>query len=125
LRTSIIGFIAVAAIAVGVAGAAWAQTASAPAHMAATHSCASVAGAGHTWAVTVDRGFVSCRAARKVLRAFIHGKGSFHGPKNGPAHKQYWALYGWRCGRGNGAVDCIRHGHSFGTARDYIYAESQ
>ena len=126
MRTRVIGLMATAAVAVGVPGAAWADhPPSARAHAAAAHSCGSVKGAGHTWPVTIDRGRVSCRAARKVLRAFIHGKGRFHGPKHGPAAKQYWTLYGWRCARGAGAVDCIRHGRNYGSARDYIYAVSQ
>jgi hypothetical protein len=102
-----------------------APVASADEGVKAAGSCASVQGAGHRWTVTIDRGRVSCPTARKVLRAFTRGKGRRHGPRNGPASKVYWTLYGWRCQRGFGAVDCTRHGKGFADARDYIYAERQ
>jgi hypothetical protein len=52
-----------------------------------------------------------------VIRAFLHGKGRMHGPKDGPAYQQYWTLRGWRCGNAAGAVGCNRHKRS-------IYAEA-
>jgi hypothetical protein len=85
----------------------------------AARSCGSVGGRGRRWDVTIENGGVSCRTARKVLRAFLHGKGRMHGPRNGPASDQYWTLYGWKCGNGAGAVGCNRHHF-----RDYILAES-
>jgi hypothetical protein len=86
-----------------------AGTAQGAAPASAARSCGNVHARGHAWKVTIDRGHVTCHAARRVLNAFLHGKGRMHGPKNGPAFRQYWTLYGWRCGNGAGAAGCSRH----------------
>jgi hypothetical protein len=80
---------------------------------------------GVRYHVTIEKGRVTCHTARMVLRAFLSGQGKLHGPTHGPAYKQYWTLYGWRCGHGAGGGGCIRRGKSYTTARDYILAESE
>src|SRR4051812_31982930 len=75
----------------------------------AAKACHSIHGRGYRWTVRVEKGHVSCRKARKVLSAFLHGKGHMHGPANGPAYQQWRSVYHWRCGNGAGAVGCSRH----------------
>ena len=77
-------------------------------------------GVTSTYAATVLRGNVRCRVTRRVLRAFASGKGTLHGPVNGPAVAQSWTLFGWRCGHGAGGGACIRGGSSYKNARDWI-----
>jgi hypothetical protein len=91
---------------------------------ARSRSCRSVIAQGTRFQVTISRGRVSCRTARRVLRAFMSGKGKLHGPANGPAYLQSWSLYGWRCGHGTGGGACIRHGTNYKNARDYIGAQA-
>jgi hypothetical protein len=79
--------------------------------VSAAHACGHIRVSGSRFRVTADRG-VACGRARKVLRALFSGKGKLHGPKNGPAYRQYWTVYGWRCGFGAGAGGCTRHGRS-------------
>jgi hypothetical protein len=76
----------------------------------ADHGCGTIHARGYTFHVTVARGRVSCHTARKVLRAFMRGRGRMHGPKDGPAYRQYWTLYGWKCGHGAGGGGCTRDG---------------
>ena len=92
--------------------------------VASARSCQPLRVHGARYRVTIEKGHVTCHTARKVLRAFLSGHGKMHGPTDGPAYKQYWTLYGWRCGHGAGGGGCIRHGKSYTTARDYIVAES-
>jgi hypothetical protein len=54
-----------------------------------------------------------------VLRIFMSGGGKQHG-SGGSA--TYWQLGHWRCAGGAGGGGCIRHGHSYNTARDRISA---
>lgn len=75
--------------------------------------------------VTVLRGTVRCSSARRVLRDFLRGKGTLHGPPGGPAYKQSWTLDGgWSCGHGAGGGACIRGGRNFKIARQYIEADA-
>src|SRR3954468_14237820 len=67
---------------------------------AASRSCGSFRLHGLTYDVTIERGHVPCRAARKVLRAFMNGKGRQHG--SGPEADKTWPLSGWTCGHGTG-----------------------
>lgn len=65
----------------------------------AAGTCGSVR-AGHDEAlrITVVMGAVSCAEARTAARNYISGKGTFHGPSNGPRSAQYITLpKGWRC----------------------------
>ena len=72
--------------------------------------------------VTVERGPVSCRTARRVLRRFLAGGGVKHG---GPSSAEtYWTLGRWKCGTGAGGGGCIRGGRTFRTARDWVIAQS-
>jgi hypothetical protein len=85
----------------------------------AARSCGHVRAQGSRFHVTVERGRVGCRTARKVLRAFFSGEGHMHGPKNGPSARQYWTLYGWGCGYGTGGGACTRksdHAYILGQA---------
>ena len=91
---------------------------------AATRSCGSFRLDGTTFAVTIEKGHATCATARMVLRAFLSGKGTLHGPPNGPSYKQTWSLYGWSCGHGAGGGGCIRGGANYANARDYILAEA-
>ena len=90
---------------------------------ARARSCPSFTLSGYVFAVKIEKGGVTCSTARKVLRAFLSGRGKLHGPPNGPAYKQTWTLYGWSCGHGAGGGGCIRHGSNYKNARDYILAE--
>ena len=123
MRKFVVTVVVGTAVATGGASAAMgtvaAASASTGAEAHAARGCGSVGGRGRRWQVTIDSGRVTCGTARKILRAFLHGKGRMHGPRNGPAADQYWTLYGWKCGNGAGAVGCNRHHF-----RDYIYAES-
>jgi hypothetical protein len=77
---------------------------------------------GATFSATVLRGQVTCKTARHFLSDFFHGKGTLHGPPNGPAYKQTWAVDSWKCGYGAGGGACIRHGATYKNARDWIEA---
>jgi hypothetical protein len=81
-------------------------------------SCRSIRAGGFALGVKIVRGRVNCAEARKVLGAFLNGKGTRHG--GGSSATTYWTLYGWRCGHGAGGGACIRHGSDYRTARDYI-----
>jgi hypothetical protein len=102
--------------------AAPAGNAPAPVTAAAKRSCKSVTARGRRFRVVINRGAVSCRLARNVLRDFMSGKGIKHG---GPSSAEtYWTLRGWKCGTGAGGGGCIRHGPTYRTARDWISAFS-
>jgi hypothetical protein len=90
---------------------------------ARSRACRSFQLRGTRYSVTIKKGRVTCRTARRVLRAFMSGKGTLHGPPNGPAYKQTWTLDGWTCGHGAGGGGCIRHGTDYKNARDFIVAE--
>jgi hypothetical protein len=84
-----------------------------------------LAGPGASFYVTVYKDPVVCRTARPVLRDFLNGKGTRHGPANGPLADQYWTLDGgWRCGHGAGGGACIHGGSNYKLARDFIEADS-
>jgi hypothetical protein len=98
-----------------------------PVHSAKHRSCGHFrAGKGYKirFHVTIERGHVRCRTARRVLRKFMNGGGRMHGPRDGPAYRQYWTIGRWRCGHGAGGGACVRHGKNYRTARDYIAAQS-
>lgn len=116
---TILALVALALMSAAVfAVAALASSPAPPASGARHRPCGTIHGRGHPWKVTIYKGHVSCHAARRVLRAFLHGKGRMHGPPNGPAYRQYWTLYGWKCGNGAGAAGCNRHHF-----RQYVIAE--
>lgn len=71
--------------------------------------------------VTIERGPVTCRRARRVLGVFLSGGGKQHG--NGSTATTYWTLLGWTCARGAGGGGCFRGGSSYRNARDLIGAE--
>lgn len=88
----------------------------------AARACGSFRLQGLRFHVTVQRGPVRCRTARRVLRRFLAGGGVKHG---GPSSAQtYWTLGRWKCGTGAGGGGCIRGGRTFRTARDRIIAQS-
>lgn len=101
--------LAAAVIAVSAASVSQAMTPvkRSPAAAAAWHGCGGFR-YQHGWYHTVRRGHVRCRTARHVMRAFLSGHGRMHGPKDGPAAKQYWTLRGWKCGHGAGGGGCVR-----------------
>jgi hypothetical protein len=77
-----------------------------------------------SYQVTVLKGHVRCGTARRALRDFLNGKGTLHGPPNGPQVDQYWTLDGgWRCGHGTGGVACIHGGSNYKVAPDFIEAD--
>jgi len=82
----------------------------APPVAASTRSCGTIRAQGTRFAVTVTHGRASCATTRHVLSDFFHGKGKVHGPANGPAYKQWWAVDGWACGYGTGGGGCSRSG---------------
>jgi len=90
----------------------------------ATRSCADIRAAGSTFTVTIDKGNVSCSTARKVLRAVLSGKGTEHGPTDGPQADQSWTVDGWSCGHGAGGGACIYGGANYRVARDPIVAQA-
>ena len=79
---------------------------------------------GNTFRVTIEKGRASCQTATRVLKGFLSGHGTLHGPRNGPAYKQSYTLDGWTCGYGAGGGACIRGGKTYLTARDQILAEA-
>lgn len=83
-----------------------------------SRTCRSVRARGRRFRVTIVKGSVRCRTARRILRAFFSGKGVKHG---GPSNAQtYWTLGRWRCGTGTGGGGCIRGGRDYRVARHYI-----
>jgi hypothetical protein len=61
-----------------------------------------------------------------VLRDFLNGKGTLHGPPGGPAVAQSWTLDGgWKCGHGAGGGACIYGGRNYKVAKKYIEADFQ
>jgi hypothetical protein len=108
-------------VAAAGAVAAMASSASSPVPRArSARSCRSIHAGGFTLEVKIIRGRVSCREARKVLGAFLTGKGTQHG--GGSSATTYWTLYDWRCSHGGGGGACLRRGSNYRTARDYIEA---
>ena len=95
-----------------------------PVAVAARRQCRVLRLSGTTYRVTIEKGKVSCQTATKVLKDFLSGQGTLHGPPNGPAYEQTYTLHGWTCGYGTGGGGCIRNGKSYATARDYIVAEA-
>jgi hypothetical protein len=89
---------------------------------ARSRRCGTFRAEGQTFSATRLRGSVTCRRTRHILRDFFDGKGTMHGPPNGPAYKQWWSVDGWRCGYGAGGGACIHGGKSYKTARDWIEA---
>lgn len=92
---------------------------------ATTRACGSFRAQGTTFNVTVLRGSVTFKVARHVLSDFVHGKGTEHGPPNGPAYQQTWSVDGWSCGHGAGGGACIQHGATYKNARDWIEAAAR
>jgi hypothetical protein len=89
---------------------------------AANRGCGAIGG-GHQpvpRTVTIYRGRLSCAQARMVAKGYISGRGTFHGPVNGPRSDQYVTLPGgWRCSViEQGAADCTRGGALVGFVVD-------
>jgi hypothetical protein len=89
--------------------------------VSAARSCGHFHAQGLRFRATIVRGRVTCKGARKVLRAFMSGRGKKHG--SGPEANLTWTVFGWTCGHGTGGGGCIRHGNDASTARDYIVAQ--
>jgi hypothetical protein len=87
----------------------------------ASRSCGHVYASGERFRVSIKRGRVTCHTARKVLRRFLSGHGKQHG--DGTTANTYWQLGHWRCAHGAGGGGCIRHGHNYKSARDFISAQ--
>lgn len=119
-----LGLLAVAAatlLAVGAAGSALAGVVPGYPH---SHYCPSFKLDRAKYQVTVLKGHVRCRTARRVLRDFLNGGGTMHGPPSGPAADQYWTLPGgWKCGHGAGGGGCIRGGRNYKVAKQFIEAD--
>lgn len=91
-----------------------------------SHYCPSVELGSTRYQVTVLKGNVRCRKARRVLRDFLNGKGKMHGPPGGPASEQTWTLDGgWKCGHGAGGGACIHGGANYKVAKQFIEAVYQ
>jgi hypothetical protein len=95
-----------------------------PAAGAASRQCRVLRLNRNTFRVTIQKGRASCHTATRVLKDFLSGHGTFHGPRNGPASKQSYTLDGWTCGYGAGGGACIRGGRTYRTARDQIVADA-
>ena len=95
--------------------------------VAGNRHCPSMTAKGTRFRVTIKRGKeVKCSTADSVLRTFLSGHGTMHGPANGPAYLQTWTVpYGWTCGYGTGGGACIRGGSSSQNAHDWIEAQEQ
>ena len=76
--------------------------------VSAARSCGTIHASGYAFRVTIIKGHTSCRIARKVLRAFMSGKGTKHG--SGPEANLTWRVYRWTCGHGTGGGGCTRRG---------------
>ena len=84
--------------------------------------CKSVQVADTRIRVTIDRGRVTCRTARTVVRRYFRGEGVRHG---GPSQAEtYYKIGRWRCGPGAGGVGCIRKGTTWTSARDRVLGEA-
>lgn len=88
-------------------------------------TCGTVVARGVRFDVTIKKGRASCATARKVLWAFMSGRGRRYGPANGPAYLQTWSVNGWSCGHGTGGGACIRGGRTYRTATNYILAQAR
>jgi hypothetical protein len=88
----------------------------------AARSCGHIHAGGARLKVSIQRGKVKCHTARHVLKRFMNGGGKKHG--GGSNATTYWTIGHWRCGYGAGGGACIRHGHNYKTARDFISAQT-
>ena len=100
--------------------AAVAGTALAAGPAMAARSCGTVAKGAVR--VTIARGPESCAQARGVAKSYIAGRGTFHGPPNGPRADQYVTIPGgWRCSVvEQGSVGCFKGGSTYLGAREQI-----
>jgi len=126
-RSVLVAVLATAVLALGAGGAALAGVA--PGYPQ-SHYCPSFGlGSGSVrdrFQVTVLKGNVSCRTARRVLRDFLSGKGRLHGPPGGPLSEDSWTLDGgWSCGHGAGGGACIHGGPNYKVARQFISANAE
>jgi hypothetical protein len=91
-----------------------------------SYRCPSFKLSGSRFRVTVLKGNVRCRRARRVLRDFLGGKGTLHGPPGGPSVEQSWTLDGgWKCGHGAGGGACTYGGRNYKVAKKFIEADIQ
>jgi hypothetical protein len=87
----------------------------------ADRRCGNVTAGEFKVKVTIDRGRVTCRTARKTVRRFYNGDRTKHG---GPSNAETWWEVGrWRCGLGAGGMACNRHGTDWDDARDRLFGE--
>jgi hypothetical protein len=88
----------------------------------AARSCGTVTAKGAAVRVTLARGPESCAQARGVAKSYISGRGTFHGPPNGPRAEQYVTIPGgWRCSVvEQGAVGCFKGGSTYLAAGEQI-----
>jgi len=75
---------------------------------AAKHRCPAISVTGATVQVSVSRGHVSCRLARKVLYDFWHGRGRYHGLRD--VGRSYTIVDGWRCPNISAGSSSCSHG---------------
>lgn len=94
---------------------------SAPA-AASTRSCGTVTAKGQAVSVSIGRGRVSCAQARGVAKSYISGRGTLHGPSNGPRADMYVTIPGgWRCSViEQGGAGCTSGGSNYLTARNLV-----
>ena len=106
---------------VAVLGAVAAGFAGTPAG-AATRSCGTVTAGHQKVSVMISRGPVTCTRSRAAAKTYISGRGTFHGPANGPRADQYVTLPGgWRCSViEQGSVTCVSAGSNLSNARNVI-----
>jgi hypothetical protein len=79
---------------------------------AASRSCGALPGGPAPRQVTILHGPVSCAQARAAAKAYLAGRGVFHGPASGPRAAQYVTFSsGWRCSViEQGGAACVRGG---------------
>jgi hypothetical protein len=111
LRSAVNARSAFCPVGVVVAVLALFATVAAP-RAAASRACAALPGGPAPRQVTILRGPVSCAQARAAAKAYLAGRGVFHGPAGGPRAAQYVTFSsGWRCSVvEQGGAACVRGG---------------
>jgi hypothetical protein len=92
---------------------------------ARSRACGAIRARNTTFLVTVRRGSVTCATAQHVLSDFLHGRGTMHGPKNGPAYRQWWSVDGWRCGYGAAGGGCSHGRASILAQQDHVLRDNR
>jgi hypothetical protein len=78
----------------------------------AKRSCGTLPGGPVPRTITIFHGPVTCAQARAAAKNYSAGRGTFHGPANGPRSDQSITLPGgWRCSViEQGGASCVRGG---------------